>query len=306
MKRTVLAGSAATCFWLGLAAPLLAAEPPAATGTVNRAPPSEQSVSATKPAAKCLSDLRAFGSQMGKDGYWLGESVYGYGYPIAGFGYGYGYGSSMGHRPATGAAGYHNVRPGYEVRTLIASADILARHGQQQPCEEVLATTRDVYKVYLADLHSGGASRADVPGWRQQQIAAARPVTGKNTSYRSDELLGTGVRNPQNEALGSVDDLVMSPQTGKIAYLVIARGGIFGIDANYVPVPWEDFKITPNASLLVLDTTKGAMNAAPQVKKDQFTSPGHFDQQSQKVDSYWKTHLSAEAATDPKAEPAFK
>lgn len=135
---------------------------------------------------------------MGKEGYWLGESVYGYGYPIAGFGYGYGYGSSMGHHPATGAAGYHTVRPGYEVRTLIASADILARHGQQQQCEDVLATTREIYKVYLADLHSGGASRADVPGWRQQQIAAAQPVTGKNTSYRSDELLGTGVRNPQN------------------------------------------------------------------------------------------------------------
>ena len=54
-------------------------------------------------------------------------------------------------------------------------------------------------------------------------------MTNNSNSFRSDQLLGTDVRTPQNDALGSIDDLVMNPQTGKIAYLVIARGGIFGI-----------------------------------------------------------------------------
>ncbi len=291
MKRSVLAGSVAGCLCLGLAVPLLAAQP-SATGTANSPSASETNVAAPKPAQKCLSDLRAFDSQMEKDGYWLGGSGYGYGYPLGGAGYGYSY--SMSGQPAATATGYQNARPGYEVRTLIASANILARHGQQQPCEAVLATTGDIYKLYVAGMHSGGMPIVDMPGWRNREIGDAQPVTSKDTSFRSDELLGTDVRNPQNQALGSVDDLVMSPQTDKIAYLVIGRGGIFGIDEKYVPVPWEDFKITPNANLLVLDTTKAALDAAPKVNKDEVMTPAHFDQQSQKVDAYWKAHLSSQ------------
>jgi sporulation protein YlmC with PRC-barrel domain len=288
MKRSTLTGSAAALFCLGFAATLLAAEP-AATGKVNESPSAAKKAAAIKPAEKCLNDLRAFDNQMDKEGYWLGGSGYGYGYPMAGYGFGP---PMIEGRPEANGLGYQNARPGYELRTLIAAADILAQQGQQQPCEDVLATSREIYKVYVADMHSGKMPTADMQSWRQQQIAGAQPVTGTNTSFQSDELVGTEVRGPQNEALGSVDDLVMSSQTGKIAYVVIARGGIFGIDEKYVPVPWEDFKIAQNLKLLVLGTTKAILDTAPQATKEQFATPGQFEQVSQKVDTYWKTHLS--------------
>ena len=287
MKRSTLASSGAALFCLSFATPLLAAQP-APAGMENKNSPSENKVTAIKPAKQCFSDLRAFDDRMDKDGYWLGGSGYGYGYPTAGFGFGPP--MMAGRTEGTGIA-YQNTRPGYELRTLVAAADILARQGQQQPCEDVLGASRELYKVYVADMHSGKMPPTDLQNWRQQQIAAAEPVTATNT-LRSDELVGTEVRSPQNEALGSVDDLMTNPQTGKIDYVVVARGGIFGIDEKYVPVPWAAFKIAPNLSMLVLGTTKGALSAAPEASKDQFTTPGHFNELSQKVDAYWKTHLS--------------
>ncbi len=297
-----------------------AATAPAATDTV-KGRSADASSAAGAVATTCLADLRAFEGQMRKDGYWRGGSDYGYGYPMLGYGYGNGMGAYPVHPPglatapatvakaapaatkttattpapaeAVARASYSwRGRPGYEVRTLVASADILARHGQQQPCEEVLASARDTYTRYAAELRQGGMSMGQMPNWQQHEIATAQPVLGANASFRSDELVGTEVRNPKDVALGSVDDLVLSPQTGKIAYLVIGRGGIFGIDKKYVPVPWASFRVTAGHNLLVLDATKSSMDNAPKVDHHQFSTKGGFDAVSAKIDAYWKTQLS--------------
>jgi sporulation protein YlmC with PRC-barrel domain len=130
---------------------------------------------------------------------------------------------------------------------------------------------------------------ADVPAWRRQQIASALPLTSKDAPMRYEELLGTEVRNPKDELLGSITDLVRNPQTDKMAYLVIAPDKNIGIGDKNVPVPVEDFKITPEANLLVLEASKGALAAAPRVNP--FSSDG-IDLQRRKVDAYWQAHLS--------------
>jgi sporulation protein YlmC with PRC-barrel domain len=290
MKNSTVVRPAAILLCLGFAAPVLAAEPVVTGSAVHVSPGTSAGTEAIKPASVCLNDLRAFHDQIQKDGYWVGGSEDAYGYPVGDVGYGYGY--DMGPYPLASETRYPHVRPGYEVRTLVAAANILARQGEQQPCEDVLATTKNIYSLYVTDLHGSGAPRVGEQHWRQEEIAGAMPVTNNSNSFRSDQLLGTDVRTSQNEALGSVDDLVMSPQTGKIAYLVVARGGIFGIGEKYVPIPWEDFKITPKANLLVLNTTKSAMDTAPQVTHNQAMTTGQFSQESPKVDAYWKTHLS--------------
>jgi len=178
---------------------------------------------------------------MAKDGYWVAGEGYSLGYPMGAAGFGM-YGGMISESGIQARAAFvgpsdYNGRPGYEVRVLMASANILARHGQQQPCEDMLTATRGLYKSYLSDMQKDGAPTADMPEWRQRQIAAALPVTGSTVAFRSDELLGAEVRSPDGVALGSVDDLAMNPETGKLGYLVIARGGFFGFDETVLRSP---------------------------------------------------------------------
>lgn len=284
MKRSNLALLLAAFLSFAFAVPPVGAQPakPSAPKADEAAAPNKE------PGQTCMSDIRDFDLQIEGEGYWLYGS--GYGYPVYGYGYLYSH-EETSTGDTEGQTGFR-ARPGYEVRTLITAAHILAEHGKEQACEAVLAMARDTYKGYKAELRERGVRRVDAPAWRRQQIAAAQPVASISTSFRSDQLVGTDVRNVQDEVLGSVDDIVLNPQTGKFAYLVIARGGIFGIGEKHVPVPWEDFKTTADITVLVLDTTKKAMDAAPRMDKDHFSPPGQFDEMSAKVDAYWTATLS--------------
>jgi sporulation protein YlmC with PRC-barrel domain len=248
-------------------------------------------------AQQCLADLRKFDKTLNSDGYWLDGTGYGYGYPMVGYGYRYDYGygdgagdPAAGPEPTAADDNYWRARPGYEVRTLLASARILAQRGQQQACETLLGVTRQAYATYAAELKSGKLPRSDAGGWRRQQIAGALPVSREGVAYRSDELIGASVINGDDKSLGSVEDIVMSPRSGKIAFLVIRHGGVLGFGKKYSPVPWSDFKATSGANLLVLEVGKDQFDAAPEVREDQFAPHGDFAAQRDKVNAYWAAY----------------
>jgi sporulation protein YlmC with PRC-barrel domain len=294
LQTLVVALSAALS--LGFAGPLLAAPSAQLVAAASDASASSTAAADVKPDHACMGDLRAFSDQMQKEGYWLRGSDLGYGYPL--YGYGYGTGLGQGELGATGTDGtmyagrYSTARPGYEIRMLVGSASVLAERGESEACRAVLGAARNLYGRYAADLREGKVPRADLGGWKRQQLASAKPFAASERAFRSDQLIGTDVLTPKGEDLGSISDLVTSPKTGKISYLVVGRGGVFGIGEKYVPVPWDSFQATSGLGMLVLNTTKGAIDAAPQVRRNEFAPHGDFVSQSAKIDAYWKGKVS--------------
>jgi sporulation protein YlmC with PRC-barrel domain len=298
----------------GAAAPMLAASVLGAAlfgfsgqslaATTAEGQPSTVTSNAPPPAAgpsaqQCMNDLRVLDAQMQGDGNWMHGSGFGYGYPTYGYGYGYEYGHGYGygvhgaltHHGEGSPNGLSRGRPGYEIRTLIASATILAERGKEQECNSLLSETRELYKAYAADTRGPNVAWVDGSAWRRKQIATAMPVAGSKAAFRSDELIGADVVNPQGDDLGDVYDVVMNTQTGKITYLVVGRGGVFGIGERHIPVPWEAFKLTAASDMIVLDTTKSNLDAAPRVPENHFSPSGNVGQQAQAADAFWKTRI---------------
>jgi sporulation protein YlmC with PRC-barrel domain len=70
--------------------------------------------------------------------------------------------------------------------------------------------------------------------------AAAIAQPSMNPSmHRGSKLIGADVENPQGQDLGDIKDVIIDGQNGRVAYVVVAFGGLMGLGDKYFAVPFE-------------------------------------------------------------------
>ncbi len=65
-------------------------------------------------------------------------------------------------------------------------------------------------------------------------------------------LAGKSVVDADGAEIGRLDHIVIDVPTGRIAYAVIARGGVFGIGETFLEVPWAELAVDERRYLLIL------------------------------------------------------
>lgn len=88
-------------------------------------------------------------------------------------------------------------------------------------------------------------------------VASVRLENG----IRAGRLIGATVYGEQSEAIGSVDDLVMT-EGDKVTVAVISVGGFLGLGSKLVAVPFGQLK-RDGDRLVLPGATKDALNAMP-------------------------------------------
>jgi len=83
-------------------------------------------------------------------------------------------------------------------------------------------------------------------------------------------LIGMDVRNQNDERLGTIKDLVVDLQTGKVSYAVLDGGGVFKDKLFAVPI--SAFTASADQRHLILNADKSKMEAAKGFDKDSWPS----------------------------------
>src|SRR5262249_30860879 len=124
--------------------------------------------------------------------------------------------------------------------------------------------------------------------------ATTEPLQGQRVAnmvtYRASRLIGMAVRNDQNEKVGSIDDLVLTMDNGRIAYAALGFGGVLGLGEKVFAVPFDQFKFDNDKTdpHFVLNVSRDRLKAAPGFDKNHWPDLANPNW-SQEVDKYYRT-----------------
>jgi hypothetical protein len=85
----------------------------------------------------------------------------------------------------------------------------------------------------------------------------------------SNKVEGTAVYNTQREKLGSVYNFMVDKQSGRVEYAVLSFGGLFGLGADYYPLPWDVLTYDTEMGGYVVNLDKSLLEKAPRYSADQ-------------------------------------
>ena len=71
------------------------------------------------------------------------------------------------------------------------------------------------------------------------------------------------VVNSRGEELGRLEHIVVDAPSGRAAYAVVARGGVFGLGERLHAIPWSALRIDAARQSILLDVAAETLDDAP-------------------------------------------
>lgn len=103
----------------------------------------------------------------------------------------------------------------------------------------------------------------DGPDYARDPMPRPQRADRLNDAAKASELIGMTVKNYQNEKLGSVEDLAVDVESGRIVQVILSIGGFLGIGDTMRAIPPGAFNRDVANNVLQLDADLPKLKSAP-------------------------------------------
>ena len=105
------------------------------------------------------------------------------------------------------------------------------------------------------------------------RAASSDPSVARGPIVKAGGLIGTNLRNRQNERVGKIHDLVIDAAEGKLRYAAVTYGGFLGFGDKLFAVPFESFQYQRDPDdrdsyVMVLDVTQDKLDRSEGFDQD--------------------------------------
>lgn len=121
------------------------------------------------------------------------------------------------------------------------------------------------------------AQGRETPGNGETAVAdGAREARGGPGAFVMScaTLVSDVIENVEGEELGKLEHVMLDVPSGRVAYAVLARGGVLGLGAKLFAVPWAALRLDAKRGCLVLDVDRETLEKAPGFDPDRWPSMG--------------------------------
>ena len=121
------------------------------------------------------------------------------------------------------------------------------------------------------------------------------PMARLSQVQKASKIIGTTVKNLQDEKLGKVENLLVDMTSGRVVAVVVSSGGFLGLGDELSAVPPTALHYNTDRDTLQLDTSKDTLSRAPHFQSAQwpdFSQPMYSDSvyRAYKLEPYFTTN----------------
>jgi sporulation protein YlmC with PRC-barrel domain len=122
---------------------------------------------------------------------------------------------------------------------------------------------------------------------QSEELSTYEPAKGRTiNAFMVEKIVGSKVRTMKGEDLGTIEDIVVDIDTGRILYAVMDIGGFLGIGGKLLPIPWRSLAPLPSEGIFFLAISKDKLKDAPAYDKNSLPDMGDIHWGTKVADFY--------------------